>query len=790
MPEADSASFSARADTILGIRWPARSPAARFVQAEAWLRYAVPALLAIFLACLAGLTTLHLQSQREDLLAAATAEMEGFARITASALSGRVGSDAAAQASLDDLFPAGTLPAGRRVLLVSRSERILAARPPLPTGVEALQQILGEAEALSTLGERAGVMRLTVAEGGTVLATMHRLSAAQGQVAVLQSIEALTAGWTGRAHHHVVLIAAAALVIIGVGLAYGLQSRRAKAVDKVCEQIRQRLDTALGRGACGLWDWDIPRGRIYWSDSMYALLGYRREHEFLSFGDVNALVHPDDGDLYSLARGLAASQTTVDHAFRMRGVDGAYIWLRTRAEVVPDVADGGRHLVGIAVDVTEQQHLAEASAANDVRLRDAVEAISEAFVIWDTSNRLVLCNSKFRHLHALSPEDAQVGRRYDAVMGRGVLPQIRRESPEVDAASATARTFEAELTDGRWLQISERRTKDGGYVSVGTDITNLKRHQEQLVASERELIETVKDLKRSRRTLELQTQQLADLAERYLDQKAAAETANRAKSEFLANMSHELRTPLNAIIGFADLMASEVYGALGSPRYVEYCGDIRESGDYLLSVIDDILSMSRIEAHRVRLVRREIGVEAAVAGALKCVASAAREKNLHVSVDLTPGLSVLADERALHQILVNLMQNAVKFTPADGRIVVRARPAGDRAHLFIEDTGIGIPKAALPCLGEPFAQVETNLTRSHKGSGLGLAIARSMAELHGGSLRIRSEVNIGTIVLVRLPSPTGERVATAAGEEAAERTVAALREATGANRCVLQPASA
>ena len=131
------------------------------------------------------------------------------------------------------------------------------------------------------------------------------------------------------------------------------------------------------------------------------------------------------------------------------------------------------------------------------------------------------------------------------------------------AQDAGARTFEARLNDGRWLQINERRTKDGGYVSVGTDITALKRHEQRLVESEKQLIATVMDLKQSRQKLEAQTQQLADLAERYLDQKAQAESANRAKSEFLANMSHELRTPLNAIIGFAEVMQSGIFGALG-----------------------------------------------------------------------------------------------------------------------------------------------------------------------------------------------------------------------------------
>ncbi|MDH2311703.1 PAS domain-containing sensor histidine kinase [Methylobacterium brachiatum] len=755
MPEAASASFSARADSSLAVSWPMRVRDPRLGLIERWLRYAVPGILAVFLACLVGLAALHIQGQRAEILAGAKAEVEGFARLAARAIVPSAGK----ASDLRVLMPESERHPGRRLLLVRPDTRIAAAHPPLPSDATTLAQVLGDSEPLSGLGERAGAMALDLPGGESVLAAIHSLPGGAGQVAVLQPIEPLMRGWSARARDQIVLVGAAILVIVGVGLAYGLQSRQATRADRAREQIRGRLETALRRGACGLWDWDIARGRIYWSDSMYALLGYQRQHEYLSFGAVNALVHPDDGDLYSLARGLAAAQTCVDHAFRMRGADGAYVWLRARAEVMPDATDGGRHLVGIATDITEQRALEETNAASDMRLRDAVEAISEAFVLWDTGNRLVLCNSKFRHLHALSPEDAQSGRSYTDVMGRGVLPQVRRESPEAGLAltDMAARTFEAELTDGRWLQISERRTKDGGYVSVGTDITSLKRHQEQLQASERELIETVKDLKRSRRTLELQTQQLADLAERYLDQKAAAEAASQAKSEFLANMSHELRTPLNAIIGFADVMENAVLGPLGTPRYTEYCRDIRESGSHLLSMIDDILNMARLEARRVRLNPRPIPAEAAVASALGLVEAAARDKGIALGVDVQPGIELLADPSAMQQILANLVQNAVKFTPAGGRVAVRVRRAGASTHLFVEDSGIGIPRADLARLGRPFTQVEAQMTRSHKGSGLGLAITRSMVELHGGSLRIRSEETVGTVVLVRLPAPAAEQ---------------------------------
>ena len=259
------------------------------------------------------------------------------------------------------------------------------------------------------------------------------------------------------------------------------------------------------------------------------------------------------------------------------------------------------------------------------------------------------------------------------------------------------------------------------------------------------------DLQSSQHTLERQTEQLAYLAERYAEQKDRAEEASQAKSVFLANMSHELRTPLNAIIGFSEIMESGLFGPLGDTKYNEYCRDIRESGSYLLDVINDILDMSKIEAGRATFEPERLELDTILSDTMRMVASRAAEKRLAIKAEIEPSIQLSADRRMIKQIVINLLSNAVKFTEEGGRITLRARAIDGRVNIAIEDTGIGIPKSALRNLGKPFEQVESQFTKTHRGSGLGLAIAKSLTELHGGTMRIRSSAGVGTIVLVRLP---------------------------------------
>src|SRR5262249_53036025 len=429
------------------------------------------------------------------------------------------------------------------------------------------------------------------------------------------------------------------------------------------------------------------RGRIFWSHSMFAILGLRPREALLSFAEVSALIHPEDLQLRDLAAQLAdAKATSIDNAFRMRHAIGHWVWLRARCELVQQPGEAGPHLIGIAVDVSEQKTLAARTVEADLRLRDAIETIPEAFVLWDAQNRLVLCNSNFQALHDLPDAAITPGTPYDSVVDAGRKPVVCSEVTE-EAELPGARTFEARLDDGRWLHISERRTKDGGYVSVGTDITAIKVHEERLMASEQRQMKTIADLRASQQTLARQADELADLADKYAEEKTRAVEANQAKSKFLANMSHELRTPLNAIIGFSEIMESGMFGPLGTEKYSEYCRDIHQSGQYLLDVINDILDMSKIEAGRIRPDFSEVRLGRLLNDSIRVVSARADDKELTLDADIAHGLRLTADARLLKQIVLNLLSNAVKFTPEGGRITIRARASAGMVRVAIVDTG-------------------------------------------------------------------------------------------------------
>ncbi|AZN72659.1 PAS domain S-box protein [Georhizobium profundi] len=739
----------------------ARPTYAQLVKAEPYLKRSIPILIVVFLLVVGAARFVDLTGQREAAIdqgrdAVVMAVTAASAILSDADLSG----DTArwdTEARLNRLLPTERLSEGQIMLVADTSARVFAATANGSSLIGLSAHVLApESSAMWRFGQRAGVGEIEHGDVSYLVSVSH-LPSGEGSVLTLAPLTPIMEDWRRSVSLNVTLFTATSAVLLVILYAYFSQATRAREADDIYMESHLRVDTALSRGRCGLWDWDMARGRMYWSSSMYEMLGMPPRDCVLSFGDAMRLMHPDDSDLYSIARSIARGETKqVDQIFRMRHADGHYVWMRARAQVI-DRSSTQTHLIGIAMDVTEQHKLVQKTAEADQRLFEAIESTSEAFVLWDKNEELVLCNSNYRTMYGLPDEVLRPGTPRAVVYAASTRPVVERRMAD-GGTIQQSQTSEVQLADGRWLQINERRTRDGGLVSVGTDITQLKRQQERLADSEKRLMATIGDLSNSRMKLQRQTVELSELNANYMAEKERAQAANQAKSAFLANMSHELRTPLNAIIGFSEILHAGMFGPLGSDKYVEYARDIHGSGTHLLNVINDILDMSKIEAGQMKLEREAIDLAPLVEEAMRLTAIPAEKKHLHVVQRIEPGLALPADRRAMKQILLNLLSNAVKFTDEGGRVAVTARKVSGAVILSIADSGIGIPKSSLGKIGQPFEQVQNQFSRTNGGSGLGLAISRSLTELHGGTMRIKSIEGVGTIVSIRIPNREQRRL--------------------------------
>ncbi len=743
----------------------------RLVQSEALLKQLVPVLIVILLVIIGTARWLSLSEQAEDITNNTKQELYFIAELLDEMVSGALGDGSNENLNDTEVLQnilATAIPARYfrkdRIILINNQQGKIISSLPFKAGLvgKSLEYPLGDISLLTTFGRRADFREITTPEFGKAIVLHRLLDKNLGGVSIVQPTVPLFASWRHTIHLNVTLFVATSTILLVVLYAYFAQVARAREADDIYHKTNARFETALNRGRCGLWDWNLERGTIYWSSSMFNLLGQAISQDVLSFKSVSELIHPEDINLYNLANEVIENnQSHMDRMFRMRHMNGDWIWIRNRCEIV--VSDEGeKHMIGIAVDVTEQERIKALSVEKDSRLRDAIESLSQAFVLWDNKKRLIMCNSNFMRMHQLPPNLIQTGMGFSEVMSHSEKPLKTKTVLSADRMLNGTSMEEAELEDGRCLQISERRTSDGGYVSVSTDITAHKRQASKLLDSQNRLKKTVADLTESQHKAEIQAKQLSELAQKYANEKNNAEKASKIKSEFLANISHEWRTPLNAIIGFSEIMVQKTFGPIGDERYVDYARDINSSGIYLLGVINDILDVSKIEAGRLELDFEPCNIDEIVDESIRIVNYQTNEKNIKVRDETCNNMEVEADRRAIKQIMVNLMSNAAKFSPRDGQIVVRSKPLENSLLLTICDNGIGIGSEDLKRLGRPFEQVQNQLTKDHKGSGLGLAITRSLVEAHHGSFRIKSKPGAGTVVSLCLPLKQKSAVAEAA----------------------------
>jgi len=298
------------------------------------------------------------------------------------------------------------------------------------------------------------------------------------------------------------------------------------------------------------------------------------------------------------------------------------------------------------------------------------------------------------------------------------------------------------------------------YISVNLlPLRVLRRAIAHLEAAQASLREQVVMTERALQTAREKTVIAEETSQKLEGAVQRAELANRAKSEFLSNMSHELRTPLNAIIGFSEVMMGQYFGPIGDQHYAGYALDIHKSGHLLLSIINDILDLSKIEAGRMELYLENGEIHDIVESCQRLIAGRAEDAGLTVMVEWHDPrtLTLHADLTKLKQVLLNLLSNAVKFTPRGGMITVSVEYLVDnRISLTVADTGVGMTAADLLVAMEPFRQVDNSHTRKYQGTGLGLPLAKALVELHGGEFRIGSQPQVGTTVTIVLPTVAAE----------------------------------
>ncbi|MGK6315221.1 PAS domain-containing sensor histidine kinase [Neorhizobium sp. DT-125] len=732
-----------------------RPLARQMPRVELVLKRSIPLLIIAFLTVVAAARILGIMAEHGRMQEAAQQSTALIATAARAAFSGDAtvfsnADRAAAETRLGSFLPQGQLQSGAFVLLVDQAGRVFGGAGDAASYIgRRLTSVLPEIAALRRFGDDSSVIETYFGEIPHY-AAIQPIGSEGALIVAAHSLEGINRLWRHEVSLNVTLFTGISAILLVILYAYYMQVKRARDADDTFVESNLRIETALSRGRCGLWDFDVTNKRLFWSGSMYEMLGLPPAGNVISFTDAARMMHPSDGNIYALARAISRGNAKqVDQVFRMRHAAGHYVWMRARAQVVKTAA-GRTHVIGIAMDVTEQHRLAQRYAEADQRLADAIECTSEAFVLWDKNDRLVMCNTHFQQAYGLPDTVLVPGTERAAVNAAAARPVIERRVADPDG-SGFSRTTEVQLADERWLQINERRTRDGGLVSVGTDITLLKRHQERLRDSERRLMATIGDLSSSQKKLERQKAELSVANANYQAEKDRAEAANKAKSEFLANMSHELRTPLNAILGFSEILVNGMFGPLGSPKYSEYCKDIHDSGKHLLNVINDILDMSKIEAGHMRIQCEPVDLKPLIEESLRLTSIAAEHKAIAIRQRLCDNLNMAGDRRALKQVMLNLLSNAVKFTNEGGKVELRARRLEKGVVLTIADTGIGIPQESLSKIGQPFEQVQSQYAKSKGGSGLGLAISRSLIALHGGTMRIRSQVGRGTVVSLHIP---------------------------------------
>ena len=552
--------------------------------------------------------------------------------------------------------------------------------------------------------------------------------------ACVQSVRA-PFGWRDLVGYGIYALLLAGPAIAALGLIRMIQSGASEkeAFEGQATRAGRVLSTVLQEAKAGFWSWNQERNEFWLSAEAAKLVGAQREG-FYRAGALDTLILPEHLEAVRQAIATLPERGYISQSFANHD---RTIWIDMRGR--PDEKTG--ELNGILLDMTEMRAAVARTKRAEQRLRTALEGFSGPFALWDARKRIIYWNRAFATAFGLQ-DTLRVGMGYDTVSMTQAAGIVDRRISKDAKGSVIVR-----VRSGVWYKMVERKTDTGGLISMGLDVSADVQNEVELTRQQEHLRKLVLELERSEG-------HAGELARKLNEEKLRAERSANSKSAFLANMSHELRTPLNAINGFSEILSEQMYGPLGDQRYVDYAKDILTSGQHLLDMINDILDMAKVEAGKMTVDLLPIDLVDPVDAAVRMIRRKAEDKGIKLSLVHEDNLPhVDADHRAIRQMILNLVSNAIKFTDEGGEIRVSIDRKDDQIRVAVRDNGVGIPAEALPRLGQPFEQVSDTRDRNYDGTGLGLALTKSFAEMHGGRLTIASQEGRGTQVSFYLPIP-------------------------------------
>lgn len=512
------------------------------------------------------------------------------------------------------------------------------------------------------------------------------------------------------------------------------------------EESERLLLDAQRIGKLGHWFADAASRTAIWSPQMFEIAGIAAV-DSVSSEQFISLLHPDDvGDFIAAHRDARSSGRPFSHEHRWVRFDGSVRWVRFESD--PQFGPDGRitGTLGTVQDITDRKEAERAAEVSRNRLFDAIESVSQGFILYDSEDRFVLANGRFREMFPKLSALLVPGMRFEEILRLGwQFGLFEAHDTDFDAWRArmlawhgAGQPIERLYPGDRWIQFVDHRTSDGGTAGIRTDITEFKRVQATLE-------QKLKDLEKSRAELEAQQRELVATSQDLVKARDAAEEASRTKSEFLAIMSHEIRSPLSGMVGMIELLSDTPL----NEEQERYARLAKESSDSLLNVINDILDFSKLEAGRISAERVDFDIRELVNAVAMLMRPKAEAKGLDLDVVMEQVPQwLLGDPTRLRQVLLNLVNNAVKFTPA-GRIAIGVShhaltSGGLELHFEVTDTGIGIDPQKQLQLFNPFVQAETSISRKYGGSGLGLAICKKLCATMRGKIGVDSGLGQGS----------------------------------------------